>query len=159
MRSCRIINSGSSSVKTTEVEVLYEKQQGLKHTHTVGYHGTWAISHTHTRRQHLYNTYSSPVLIPLNRPFSSGPSAPPSFSHTVPLLSISSRQPIGSRACLDRHRSLSHGATKVEAQIFFFAPLTPSSSSFSSSSSSSPGTRAEGLRRGTGGLHRWLEEH
>lgn len=106
MRSCRIINSRSSSVETTEVEVLYEKQQGLKHTHTVGCHGTCAISHTHIRRLHLYNTYSSPVLIPLNCCFSSSPCTSPSFSRTIPLLSISSRQPIGSRACLDRHRSL-----------------------------------------------------
>lgn len=86
MRSCRIINSRSSGVETTEVEVLYEKQQGLKHTHTVGCHGTCTISHAHTRRLHLYNTYSSPVLIPLNSCFSSGPST--LLSHRSPPLYI-----------------------------------------------------------------------
>lgn len=56
-RGCRILNSGSSSVETTEVEVLYGKQRGLKHTHTVGCHGTCAISHTYTLPpplQHLF---------------------------------------------------------------------------------------------------------
>lgn len=56
MRSCRIINSGTDTVETSKVEVLYEKQQGLKHTHTVGYHGTKAISHT----QAAY-TFTTPI--------------------------------------------------------------------------------------------------
>ena len=64
MRSRRIINSGSNSVETTEVEVLYEKQQGLKHTHTVGYHGTCAISHTHTHT-HIRAAYTFTTPIPL----------------------------------------------------------------------------------------------
>lgn len=104
MRSCRIMNSGSSSVETTEVEVLYEKQQGLKHTHTVGYHGTCAISHTHTRRLHLYNTYSSPVLIPLNRSLFLWPLRPSILlsHHSPPLYIISAahREPVLSRQTL-----------------------------------------------------------
>lgn len=123
MRSHRIINSRSSGVETTEVEVLYEKQQGLKHTHTVGCHGTGTISHTHIRRPHLYNTYSSPVLIPLNR--SSSSLAPPSFSHTIPLLSISSLQPIGSRG-LSRQTPLSPTALpRLKLKSFFFRSSHP----------------------------------
>lgn len=85
MRSSRIINSRSSSVETTEVEVLYEKRQGLKHTHTVGYLGTGTISAAYT--------FATPIpflfLIPLNCSFSSSPPLPlhPAFT-LFPLLSL-----------------------------------------------------------------------
>lgn len=138
----------SSSVETTEVEVLYEKQQGLKHTHTVGYHGTCAILHTETRHLHLYNTYYSPVLIPLNHFFSCGsPLLHPSHTHrSAPHLG----SPPGA-GLVWADTALSHGATEVEAQIFIFAPITPLFSS-----SSALGTRAEGLKGGTGGLRSHL---
>lgn len=122
MRSCRIINCMSSSVETTEVEVLYEKQQGLKQTHSVGCHGTCAILHAVTHHLHLYNTYYSPVLIPLNHFFSCGsPLLHPSHTHrSAPHLG----SPSGA-GLVWADTALSHGAAEVEAQIFIFAPITP----------------------------------
>lgn len=153
MRSCRIINSRSSSVQTTEVEVLYEKQRGLKHTHTVGCHGTGAISHTHTQPptplQHLFlscpNTSQSLLFLwPLH------PSIPFSRSLTLfpfSLYHLSAHREPG----LSRQTRLSPTALpRLNLKSFSFAPITPPSSP--PSSSSSPDTSAEGLLGGTGGL-------
>lgn len=100
------------------------RQQGLKHTHTVGL--PWDLCHlTHTHTHFTY-TFPTPILLLSNTSqsllffFSRSPSI---------LLScfIFYGPPVGSGACPGRRR-LSHGAIKVEARIFIFTPITSSSS-------------------------------
>lgn len=118
VRSRWIINSGSSCVWTPEVEVVYETQQGLKHTHTGRLMGP-APSQPPTPSQHLF---LSPVLIPLNSFFSRAPLCTSVLlSHCSPHLCIISAAH-GEPGFVWKDTVLSHGAT-VEAQARALRPL------------------------------------
>lgn len=136
MRSCRIINSGSSSVGTREVEVLYKKQQGLKHTHTLLATMGPAPSHRHmppTPLQHLFLSCPNTSL-PFLFLWSFHPTIPLSH-HSPPLYIIltAHREP-----SLSRQTPLSPMALP-RLKLKSFSSLL----STASSSSSSPGRRAE----------------